>query len=218
MSAQRLLRLLTLFGLVGLLARPARADSITNGGFETGDLTGWTPFVTANGSGLPDVISFNATGTGASFAAHFDVGEVTFTGLLQEGGGLTQTVVVPVAGLYTTTAAIASQDDADGQVNGAAGVFSILIDGTLVASDDLGGFSSSFQILRGSLSGSINLAAGPQTFEILITRPYLSGGTATPDEYVDNVTLGKVPEPCTLTLFGTAMAALGLLVRRRKKV
>jgi hypothetical protein len=44
---------------VGLIARPAAADLITNGNFQTGTLAGWTVFTTGsngtNGAALPDV-------------------------------------------------------------------------------------------------------------------------------------------------------------------
>src|SRR5215469_11867190 len=85
--------------LLGLLSNnAARADEISNlisnGNFATGDLTGWTPFVTANGtngSGLPVVVSFDTTGTGASNSAQFNVGEADFPVGVQQGGGISQT-------------------------------------------------------------------------------------------------------------------------------
>src|SRR5262249_21665716 len=131
-------------------------------------LTGWTAFTTSNGTngvGLPNVVPFNTNGMGANDAAHFNVGEVIFDSTPQ-GGGLSQSVVVTDAGLYTFSADIASQDDAGGAINAAAGFFSILIDGVAVRSVDLGPFSSPLQILRGELSGSTTLSAGSHTFAI----------------------------------------------------
>jgi hypothetical protein len=52
-----------------------------NGNFGTGDLTGWTVFTTSNGTNgtfngvaLPNVVSFDTTGTGATNSALFEVG------------------------------------------------------------------------------------------------------------------------------------------------
>jgi hypothetical protein len=85
------------------LSAPAHADLITNGDFQTGTLAGWTVFTTSNGSdgaGLPNVVSFNTTGGGASDAAQFNVGEINFDRTPQ-GGGLSQTIIAPVSGSYT---------------------------------------------------------------------------------------------------------------------
>jgi len=61
------------------------APILLNGDFETGDLTGWTTFLTPNGSigstnGVPDVVPFDVTGGGTpSDAAQFEVGELAFS-------------------------------------------------------------------------------------------------------------------------------------------
>jgi hypothetical protein len=203
------------------LAAIAQAGSVLiNGDFQTGSLSPWTPFTTSNGtngSGLPNVVSFDTTGMGASLAAHFNVGAISFDGT-QQGGGIQQTFNLSSGGMFNFFANIASQDDADGQINSDAGTFSIFVDSTLLASDFLGGFSSPLQILRGELSGSVDLSAGDHTMEILITRQFLSNGTATPDEYVDNISLSSnstVPEPATFGTLGIAIAAVALYRRRR---
>ena len=67
--------------VLGLLSgglRSAQADFI-NGNFGTGDLTGWTVFTTPDGTNgvdpvtgasLPDVVSYNTTGSGATKTAY----------------------------------------------------------------------------------------------------------------------------------------------------
>lgn len=222
MNRARPLMTLSILAALTFFAVTAQAGNIlVNGNFGTGSLAPWTPFTTSNGtngSGLPDVVSFNTTGTGASNSAHFNVGEVSFD-RTQQGGGLSQSVTVSSAGMYSFFANIASQDDANGLVNSDAGTFSIIIDGVTETSDFLGKFSSSLQIIRGTLSGSVNLTSGSHTFEIEITRAFISSGTATPDEYVTNLALNSpttgTPEPATYALAGLALA--GLAVYRRKR-
>ncbi|HEY5330981.1 MAG TPA: PEP-CTERM sorting domain-containing protein [Acidobacteriaceae bacterium] len=211
-----------LLAVACLLVKPALADTVTNGDFETGTLSGWTVFKTSdgsNGTGLPSVVSFDTTGSGASDAAEFNVGEVNFDGK-PEGGGLSQTIAAPGSGLYTLMEDFASSDDVGD--NSDAGTFSILIDGVTVATDSLG-FISSDQILRGSFNKTVTLTAGSHTFKTEITRVFQAGIGSTSTEYVDNISLTpqfpvsppSVPEPSSFVLLGSGLLALAGTMRRR---
>ncbi len=211
-----------LFAVGCLLSRPALADTITNGNFDTGTLAGWTVFTTSNGRNgvsLPNVVPFNTTGHGVSNAAHFDVGEATFD-FTQQGGGLSQTITAPVSGLYTLTEDFASQDNLG--INVDAGTFSILIDGATVAVDNLGSFTSDDQILMGSFNETVGLTAGSHVIEAEISRRFLSNGPNTPDEYIDNISLAPdrngvvpTPEPSSIALLGTGVLGLAGAAFRR---
>ncbi len=203
----------------GFGALPALADVVTNGNFETGTLSGFTTYNTANGAdgtGLPNVVTFNTTGTGASDAAHFNVG--TTTPFRAEGGaGLSQTITISTPGQYLLFENVASQDSANGTINADAGLFSILLNGSVVASDYLGSFGLPYQVLRGNVSALLTLTDGTYLLQTQVTRLGGTAGTATPDEYIDNLSLtATTPEPSSWSLLGTGVLAAGAMLRKKR--
>lgn len=177
---------LGLVALVTLFAVTAQAQNLlTNGNFATGGLAPWMPFTTSNGTngaGLPNVIMVNPT-HGSTFAAHFNVGEVTNSGS-EQGGGINQIFTVSTAGTYNFSASFGVVAPA---MNAEAAIFSIVIDGTTVASKSLGSINP-HHVLGGRLTGSVSLASGSHTFEVLITRMYTSD-SETPNQVVTNIAL-----------------------------
>jgi hypothetical protein len=168
----------TMVALVSI-SPDAKADTlVTNGDFATGDFTGWTPFTTsANGSlgfaPVPDVISFDVTGSGASNAARFQVGQVIKDSAnVPEGGGLMQNVLTGTGTfMFTANVAVLEQfpGPCNGCGNGEGGVFSALLDGVLLARDSFGSINQG-ETQRGLLSFTSDVLAGTHDLEILITR------------------------------------------------
>lgn len=202
---------------------PLAAANIVNGGFETGNLSGWTLFTTANGrTGPPTVVLFDTAGGGASNAAQFLVGQLSSVSGDQQGGGIYQDFST-TGGILVFSADIASEN-ATIFPNGAGGFFSMLLDGNTVASWDFG-FIAVAATERSTLSYVGPVSAGTHELRFLITRPFLAGPPpgGTPYQYLDNITATSVPEPATLVLLiasglaGSAARYLSVLFRRRQR-
>lgn len=201
------------FLAVGLLAGPmaAQANLVVNGDFETGDLSGWTTYTTANGGlgiGFPSVIAFDVTGGGASNAAKVKVGQIAFTPGVSEGGGIYQLFTFG-GGDISINMDIAVQADS---ANGTAGLFELFVDDVLLDSFDFGSIQDD-TTERASLGYSGVLASGDHYLRIQMTRTARVGPT--PYQYLDNIVVAAVPEPGTLALLG--LGILGMGVSRRRK-
>ncbi len=225
MNMTSLLVAATLFGA----ALPASASNIVNNGdFQTGNLTGWSTFTySAVGGTSPTigtqwgegtVVSFDTTGSGASNAAVFNVGQTAGACCSDAGGGIQQTFSVSTAGNYSFYMDIASVNDASGQLNGDPGTFNILVDGQTLAKKVVFGFDNAFEVIRSSVQGTVGLATGSHVLQIEITRNAYAANTSTPLEYVDNVsaTLTGTPEPGSMMLLLGALGSMAVQrVRRR---
>src|SRR5689334_21991375 len=186
-AARRLVRpflfVIVSLSLLCAFAGTAAAATLTNGDFETADLTGWTTFVTPNGAiGSPNgatgpagVALFDTTGSGPSYAAHFSVGEIA--GQVgngpPEGGGIYQTVTIS-AGTYVLSADIATY----GGFNADCGSYELLIDGAGVGRHDIGQCGA-VGTYRSTLNATVSLSAGTHEIRIVITRRYYPDFTMT---------------------------------------
>lgn len=167
------------------VASAVGANGVANGDFQTGSLSPWTTFTTANGTiNGGDVQSFDTTGSGASLAAHFNAGQVVFTPGDNEGGGIYQDFSGAPYG--TVSADIASHNPSSGS-NADCGTFKLQLDGATVASHAFGACAG-FATVRWHLSAQVPSGTfGVHEVRILITRVFATLPSTTPDEYVDNV-------------------------------
>lgn len=189
----------------------AHAAVISNADFETGDLSGWN--VASYNGGTTDfstVRSFDTDGVDTSNAAAFRVGAPRVGTL----GGITlsQDLNILTAGTYNFAVDVAT---AMPRIRGSqlsAGVFEMLVNGTVVDTIDFGRINSS-TVERGTLEGAVRLSAGTNSFSLRLARSYFSG-RGTPVHYVDNIDVAQVPLPAGLPVLLIGLGSLALVRRR----
>ena len=145
-----------------------------------------------------------------------------------EGGGLSQTFSTAGGTLDLSADVAAVNNNSFFSLNLQGGRFELLIDGTVDASFTVGRIDRGATV-RDHLSGTVTgVSPGTHTFEIRITRPFLSNDVTgsnnfTPLQYVTNLDVEgepaatAAPEPSALVggTIGVALA-LGYALRRRR--
>jgi hypothetical protein len=210
--------------LLGLAASPASAFLLTNGGFETGDLTGWS---NPTGSGL--VVASGASGP--AWASGTLAHSGNWYGGVQEGGAqnpryLEQTVVGLAPGQYDLQGQIyggswndqhfvAQLIDSDGTT--VLDEMRVIFDATPTSFAWLPFTSGTFNVSGGTgpITGG-GLQATPAGSSLTVRVGWVnstgawSNGTGA---YFDSMVL--TPEPASLALLG--LAGIPMLLRRRRR-
>lgn len=199
------------------------AQVLVNGDFSAG-LANWTSFITPNGTISPsnpnstppfsnspaETQSFNVTGLGASTALWLNAGQSSGFGPTNPGGGGVTQTFTTAGGVATLFANIAAMTTLTSQTD-AGGLFSILIDGSTVASYDFGQINGT---QRSTLTYTGAIAAGTHTIALQVLRPFGPGRNIR-SQYFDNVSLDVVPEPATWGMMIVGMGIVGGTMRRR---
>lgn len=203
---------------IGMAAPVQAVELITNGNFSNG-LNGWALALTPNGSagiGFPAATTFDVTGSGATTAAQFQVGQVDFQNGVPAGILFGQSIFTDAGSLsFSMDFAAFNPND---NFNTQGGIFSVLLNGLVQDSFATGGIAPQ-TTLRGSLAFNSAVTAGTQSLQVQITRPF----SPRIIQYITNVSAmnvsdinGAVPEPSTWTMLIAGFGLAGAMLRRRR--
>ena len=167
---------------------------ITNGGFETGDFTGWTQFGDTTFNGVCDIST--CPGGFAPYAGTYSA----YFGPVGDTGGIFQNVATVVGQQYTLTFYLANQP------GGVPNFFDVQFGNA--------GFTlTDFPVAFGWTQFTLTNTATSTTTLLEFTFRNDPGYW-----FLDNVgvsTSGTTPEPGTLILFGSVLLGIAGVVRRK---
>ncbi len=179
------------FACLAGLATTASAQFV-NGDFESGDFTGWTIANTAGGNSFVQAVEqhdIDGPGVlGLSFAAKFSAGRQTGITAGTEGITITQSLSLTGGTTYTFEFDWSATRTTTTQ-NSEGGVFSLIVDGVALATQNAGATSGALPHYGHILATFVPPTTGTYVVGASIGRPFTVpgfGGAETLFQHVDN--------------------------------
>ena len=186
----------------------AAVELTNNGGFETGDFTGWTQFPT--GVGQQNVITSNPSA--GTYAAQIN-NNVTFSNSLFKQANIGVGIVNPgdpikikfdARGSYAVPGGVAFAEFFS-ELSGGGTSSAVILGGAPLAINPNPDVWTSFEF---------DVFAGPNVSGGVTLQLGATNGPGAPTQmFYDNVSVSIVPEPVSLSVLG--LAGMGLMRRRR---
>lgn len=193
---------------IGWAAQAGAIELTTNGGFETGDTSGWTSFPTANST-------FNLTNDSASgtFAAEVFNNDLVSSAVIKQAN-LGVGLVTPGQLVDISFAA-----KGEGVIGGVvfAEFFSEIAGGGVSSSMILGGgplaLTNTYQTFNFTVPAGHDVSGGV-TLQFAAVTGAATGSVSV--LFVDDASVSVVPEPTSLSMLGLSGLGLSLAMRKRR--
>lgn len=195
--------------IAGVTTSASAIELTTNGGFETGDFTGWTQFPTGVGQQTVSAVgpssgtfSGNINNTQVSSNSLFKQANI---GIGQVNPGDEVTIKFDARGSYAVPGGVAFAEFFS-EVSGGGTSSAAILGGAPLAINANPAIWTSFmftQIAGADVSGGVTLQLGAT-----------NGPAPGTNMFYDNVSVSIVPEPASLALLG--LGGLAVLARRRR--
>ena len=193
-----------IFLIMGLVlawcGNTAQAKILAQADFESGQVTEWTPFTTANGTfggdGFPSLVDCDASGTGHSSKCwQVKVGQIQYSPDQdpQQGGGLEIRQELPQGRLRLSAQIMVTYQSPNDKRNLAGGLLEWVVNDRVVGKLDMGPIENG-ATLRHHLTADFPVVAGFHRIQLRLSRPFKSGtGQQAPVQSVDDLILDWSP-------------------------